>query len=121
MRPWTLDPLNRLSETQGPEHQVAAEWKHFSSRGRISHLFMIEGNPVLDEEGFQDYVIRLLCHALIDRVPEQALPELLDEIENIYRYYLTAPPARALQQPSRVLQVKIGRRFERPTFPLSEE
>ena len=64
-----------------------------------------------------EWAILLLCHWLIDRIPEEGLTELFETLADIYSFYQTrnlpAPPS--LPKATRVKAV-VRDTMERPPF-----
>lgn len=64
---------------------------------------------------------RLLCHFLIDRIPDEGLPELVESVGGIYEFYQLPAPTPALLPQHRSVSGEISRSYERPPFQIEEE
>lgn len=65
---------------------------------------------------------RYVCHLLIDRLPNRAIPELCESMGRIYEFYRDIPEQRpALPLSRRTRTVRIAQRRERPPFHVEEE
>jgi len=66
-------------------------------------------------------LVRMICHILLDRLPDKALSELLESLRSIYEFYQEpqrlppAPPA-SVSFPAR-----FGGAYVRPTSAIAEE
>lgn len=64
---------------------------------------------------------RVLCHFILDQLPDPALPEVCESLRDFHEYY-SLP---AVQQPAlpatRQVVAHIGSRYERPGFSIDEE
>ena len=63
---------------------------------------------------------RLLCHALVQHLPELAFPEAVEALTGMYGFYrksetLPAPPSR------RSMKTRITGNYTAPVFPVLEE
>jgi len=81
------------------------------------HMFGTTDELDLNEED----TIRLICHALIHRLPDQGLTEAVESLTGLYEFY-TAPvePPKPLLPHSRV-KGRITGSHVRPVFPVTEE
>jgi hypothetical protein len=81
------------------------------------HLFGTSGK--LDLPG--PILNRLLCHGLVQRLPEDALPEAVESLSEMYKFYRQP----FLQQPvlpaPTSIPVRMGPAIVRPVFPVTEE
>lgn len=64
---------------------------------------------------------RLLCHYLINRIPDKAIPELIESVGRIYRFYSAAPRTLPPSLPIPKITGKIERLYKRPDFHVDEE
>jgi hypothetical protein len=66
--------------------------------------------------------LRLLCHYLLNQIPDEGLPELCESIGQIYEFHFST--ATAYTPPkfeTRSVRAKRGRAYERPEFSLADE
>lgn len=67
-------------------------------------------------------IARGICHLVVDRLPDRALPELLEALKVMFEFYgAPGQQAVALPPPRRVLSAKIAGRQERPPLSFIEE
>lgn len=66
-------------------------------------------------------LIRILCHAIVDRLPEAALPELLESLRAIYEFHQDQMQLSDLQLPVARVSARLGRSYVRPTIEIQEE
>jgi hypothetical protein len=67
-------------------------------------------------------VARVVCHVLVDEIPERGLSELYESLNGLYQFCLEQPePQRAALPLVRQIQATVGRAMERPGFQLESE
>jgi hypothetical protein len=82
------------------------------------HIVGTTGEPELSEGD----VKRLLCHVLIQHLPEEGLSEAFESLSDMYTFYLMpAPPMKTLAEPAKTGRGRISEAVVRPVFPISEE
>jgi hypothetical protein len=72
-------------------------------------------NEFANGDAIRDLQQRYWCHAIVELVPDHALPELFEQMSSIWEY---AIKVRTISQPliARRQKAKVVRRIERPTF-----
>lgn len=65
--------------------------------------------------------IRILCHALVDRLPEEAFRELLEALVSLYEYHQAPQYLPALPPPPVSVEARLSRTYVRPTVEIEEE
>lgn len=66
-------------------------------------------------------LVRLLCHLLVDHIPDRGVPELCESLGGMYEFYAIAPEhPPLLPRQQRITGVR-GRSYERPEFHIEEE
>lgn len=66
-------------------------------------------------------MLRVVCHYLLDRMPDESIPELCESFGRIYDFYSTRPtnvPSLPLRQS---IRARRGQVQERPEFVIDEE
>ncbi len=67
-------------------------------------------------------LVRHVCHRLLDRIPNQGLPELAESLGRIYAFYNVNPiSSTVLPPPTQRVTVKRGKTYQRPDFPIVPE
>lgn len=68
-------------------------------------------------------VIRSVCHRLLDRIPDQGLPELCESLGRIRAFYSAQKEqtVRLLPAPTQQISAKLGKTYQRPEFPVIPE
>src|SRR5205807_1889515 len=81
------------------------------------HLFGTSGGPDLPEP----LILRLFCHALLGRLPNEALSEAVESLVGMYDHYRLpyTPPQPLL--PPRSVKARVTGSYVRPVFPVTEE
>jgi len=81
------------------------------------HMF-VSFNPPGTSPDTQDtrvMIARGICHAVVDRLPDAALPELFESLKSLLEFYGTPQRPVPLPAPRRVLSAKVtGRQERRP-------
>lgn len=65
--------------------------------------------------------MRIVCHALVDLMPEAALRETLESLKEAWEFYRLPPPPPALLPHTIRIPVTLGKTYERPDFHVVEE
>lgn len=81
------------------------------------HLFGTSGEFDLPEP----VTVRLLCHALLQRLPDEALPEAVESLTGMYEFY--ARPRLPLPElPARPsVSARITGSYVAPVYPVTED
>lgn len=114
---WALGPFD-LSQQSG----ISINWQQETAGAKFLHR--VELGTTAGAPGYETGIaLRVLCHYLINNIPDEGLAELCQSIADIHDYYITrAHHLRSLPLPSRdVLKAKSGATYERPAFGLAEE
>ncbi len=69
------------------------------------------------------FLVRAACHKLLDRIPDQALPELCESLGRMWGFYSekTSAPLALLPSPTQGKAAKRGKTFQRPDFTATAE
>jgi len=122
--PWSpraLPPDVEIAEGTVWRFPWLIAWEQETPVARVSHRLTYKATALTDVQATENIQMRFLSHVLVDILPDRAVPELLDAVANLYEYYLPVHVPRLLPEPSvKRTKVKFGRRYDRPTFPISE-
>jgi hypothetical protein len=69
---------------------------------------------------FADVLPRIVCHAVINRIPLRGLPELCESLGQMYLFYKDLPE-KVLSEPPAVIRGRVERTLERAPFSYVEE
>lgn len=88
----------------------------------MEHIVWFHGQetgtgPVLSDNDVQ----RLLCHVLVNRMPEDGLPELADSLRDMYEFHKSRMVAAGLPAPREEMRLQLAEIREREPFSISEE
>lgn len=66
---------------------------------------------------------RLVCHALMNELPDAALPELFEALAGMYEFYSARDQEsrKSLPEPDRPIAAQVIQTYERTPFSLAEE
>lgn len=115
MKPWSLGPF--------PE-EFHASWRYPTAEGKAFHSFTYlhevtdKAQPSLPTA----LAIRIVCHMLVDHIPEAGLREILESLGTAYEFHRLQPTQAVAPLPQRVsVPIKRGKTYERPSFQAVEE
>ena len=114
MLPWGPNPSR--SDPYGLETpEVTVGWWEGVPGGTISHTMSVNYiTPAV--------LARLLCHAVMGRLPDAGIPELAEALIQMMDYYsYDYQPERKLLPGRKTVPVREGRSFIRPLGQLAEE
>jgi|CXWL01.1.fsa_nt_gi hypothetical protein len=67
-------------------------------------------------------VAKLLCHKIIERIPDQGVPELCETMAEIYDHHRKHAKYQQKTLPfPQTVQAQLGKTYERPGFQIAEE
>lgn len=121
MRPWNLLPSPPRLKTIGNRPVLTLGWQIEVSGGEAQHLFAYRFPDPLDLTSTGALETRLLGHLILDGLPDEALPEVLELLGNAWVFYHPAPPQIEAPAERRLLKGKVTKRYERPAYSLSDE
>jgi hypothetical protein len=106
-------------ETVAGERYVAVSLRNCTTDGDLHHFFV---HPVSDPFASTTtaFYPRFFAHVLLDRLPSDALPEVLEFLANAWLFY-GKPPEIPPALGRKPLKGKIIRRTERPAYRLPDE
>lgn len=109
--------------SEGLMFQPTATWvyslPHGSLRHEVSFDLGTESVPV--EAARMEFLYRVLCHALVDRLPANALVDAAENLADVFRlHHQISLKARALPTPPR-MQGRLGEQHQRKQLRFSEE
>ncbi|MGH7173119.1 MAG: hypothetical protein ACRELF_00085 [Gemmataceae bacterium] len=64
---------------------------------------------------------RLLCHGLLQRLPDDALSEAMESLFGMYEFYRLPRYVPPPPLPRKSIPVRMGPGYVRPVFPVTEE
>lgn len=91
--------------------------------GRIHHLLSYQRDAT--ELAWPKYqasvVFRILCHYLVDAVPDNGVPEMLDSVVSLFEYYRVPSQTVVVGPERKQLPASLGKVYQSPTFHIPEE
>lgn len=119
--PWGLSPF-RLIEAGTTDFSCRLFFPTSSHAGGLTvlvgfHFFGTSDRVILPEA----VVGRLLCHALVRRLPEKGLGEALASLTEMVRFYSEPEPVPRLPEPTRWVPVQMGETVKATVHPVTEE
>lgn len=92
-----------------------------------SRWMFIHTTSLPTSAGLPEYPVatarRLVCHALMNELPDTALPELFDALTGMYEFYSACEQEgrKLLPEPSQPIAAQVVHTRERVPFSLAEE
>lgn len=118
---------SNLINSLDPYGYVSEEPFHFSIRydvsgGNLSHKmdFLIPETTVGQEDA-EALKLRLICHVLVDLISDEALPEVLESLQDNFEFYKERRKASSPLATQEKLKFKLGQKQERPAFQIAQE
>jgi len=106
-----------LSRYETGTSAVDLGWYHeLSGGGQIAHRLVYKPETEAAPHYPADLFLRLLCHYLVDSVPEKAIPELVDSVLTIFDHYAVPRRSLVFSSESQHVPAVMGRVFESPSF-----
>lgn len=96
---------------------VTLRWKHETSDGEFHHFWTQPVNAFL--ESTKSLLPRSFAHILLDELPSEALPGVLEYLADSWSFY--EHPAKPVEPgKTRTVKGKVVRRSERPAYQLPD-
>ena len=97
------------------------DWTQSTPAGQVRHLFSWKMGEVGSVAAARHIQARILCHVLIDRLPDSAIPDLVQNILLTWEDCALHAQARAQdERPTRRVKAKSVKRYDRQTFPVED-
>ena len=109
-----------MIQTSTTEPQTFVAWHTTVPGGRLDHLVAFTADQTAG--GYVDFVSilpRILCHALVTRMPEEGLPELCSTLGEMYKFYADRNIVNA--NPVKRLVGRVRESRERDAFVVDED
>jgi hypothetical protein len=95
-------------------------WHRESSEGDLHHLFAYKFAGPCDITSTVPIQMRILSHLMLDGLPDEAFPEVLELLANAWSF--NVPSSQKIELPQRrVLKGKVTKRYERLAYSLGEQ
>jgi len=117
-------PTLQIEETDsGTGTCIALHWSRDIPGGEFAHqLRFYPVQTTVDPLEWCLAVARVVCHVLVDEIPERGLSELYESLSSMHQFYLEQPERRPAALPSvRQIDATVGRTMERPRFQLESD
>ena len=122
IEPWAPSPSEETTQTRGTTPHFLLGWEQLLPGARVAHEIRFHLQETAARPEYSRLLLsRLLCHYLINRIPDKGIPELFESVGRIYRFYSTAPRTLPPSLPMSKVAGKIGRLSKRPDFHVDEE
>ncbi|OFV96270.1 MAG: hypothetical protein A3F68_09625 [Acidobacteria bacterium RIFCSPLOWO2_12_FULL_54_10] len=99
---------------------LTVAWKRASAYGDLHHFWAYQFGKIPDTPSAVHIYYRLVSNLLLDELPEQALPEVLQHLADAFVFYQPTKGELPTQQRP-PLKGKVTQRYERPTYSLVDE
>ena len=119
---WDLIESLRSAHSPGP---LTVHWYQDVTGAHFAHFVSFEpNNGQTEPHNYEPLWLRVLCHVLINHVPDEGLYEALESLSNIYEFHSTIAhrSTRLASLPETTgTRAKLGEPFQRPAFVISDE
>lgn len=96
------------------------DWRDCRNVHWFHGIKLVGPDAIPSEEEFRYFILRFLCHFLIDRIPDEGLSDTCESLREFYDYYKPAvPPPRQLEVRQR--DAIRGMSNEREAFTVAQE
>ena len=114
--------ITRLSQSQFNDAQFGLHLQHQSSNGLMRlHLNFIPFAGARKYENLESLDLRMVCHALLDYLPEEGLEEIKDSLLEAIKFYREQQTVSEPFHLNDSFEVAIGEGYERPVFQIAED
>ena len=117
------NPPSPETETTGDDKFWEFFWKFSQSGLETLHLW----NSVIQEtseKSFdqESFINRILCHIVINRIPDKGLPDLIDSLKDVYQFHQNLGDSSPVYQLETAgpIQAHIVSQYEREPFTYEE-
>ena len=122
--PWDLMPL-RHGRTEPESRILKLGWGHAFPLGELTHSIFISANTTMAHYEDSDLLplqMRIMSHYLVDHLPDESLPELLESVQEMIHFYVEgAAQENLLESKPVTLAATISRTYARPESPAVED
>lgn len=103
------------------EPKLLFGWRRDVSGSEITHLMSFQRpDTSLEFENSEQLELRAACHYLLDLVSDRGLSEVLEHLKENLEFYSSRSEVPSLPAQSSI-PIKLGLKYERPTFHVTEE
>lgn len=124
MRRCNPDIFRAEFQSWGTGSQVNLGWQQDVTGARFLHAVSVPTHQVTGRRvGFSENLrFRILCHLLINHIPDKGLVELCESMARIFEFYIDPVESEIPALPERRgIRGRIGRAYERPEFCIADE
>lgn len=109
---WGDDPIDAV-----------LQWHETTDAGRFDHV--VSFRPHLETEGQwrvpRTFLPRILCHVIVNRLPDKGLPELCETLGQMFEFYAARQPTVERLTHEEPTNAYVVANEERPAFFVAEE
>lgn len=120
----TRSQFNVFDQTYGIESSPFLVWYHETPDALFTHTVSLRPylEKTADEPDMPEFVLaRIICHRLLDFIPDRALPELCESMKNIFEFYVPPTSRQSSLQSKTRMRARLGKGYVRPEFHIAEE
>lgn len=108
-------------ETLGGSSYLTLNWQKQLSIGDLHHFVAYRVPEPSDATSLKSFYSRLFSHLVLDELPDDALPEVLEFLANSWTFHDRPPVQPVAPQGSKTLKAKLTKRYDRPVYSLPDE
>ena len=113
-RPWNLSV-----SSDDPAHALF-QWHETTDAGRFVHQVLFQPHLETAGQWYMTVLPRMACHVIVNRMPDEGLPELCQSLGQMLEFYASRQPIERLARESPTKAIVVAHE-ERPPFYLVEE
>lgn len=117
---WSLELSDLTWGEVGPD-DVFLRWDAGVAGMRQTHMMRFDHTTSRSPQTQAEILTRVLCHILVDRIPDLGLNEMSEALVQIYDFYSMPPSPQPRLTTGQVFQATLARSEVRPVPPLEEE
>ncbi len=118
---WFQSPSEEEIETTEVDHGVRLFVEHDGLQVTHDVSFHLSDRVVITPQIIDTLRLRIGSHLMINLVPNQGLPELLESMKDIIEYHMQLRPSQTLLLAKETLKAHVRGEYNRPSFHAVED
>ncbi len=95
-------------------------WEHQGASGSLAHRISFPETERQAEHA-EAFRLRILCHVLIDLIPDEGLKEACNSMKEFVEFYRQPESPHFPFSNNRKVEAEFGKKYTRPPFQLTTE
>lgn len=103
-------------------NEIEINWMNQTATSEFEHHILVRTTAEPTRFDQQSIFLKVLCHYLLNKIPDEGLPEMCRSMAEVFDYYVRAPRlVKGHEAKQLSVKAKTGQKYERPAFPIAEE